>query len=75
MAIHSSILAKKISQTEEPGGLQSVGSQRVRHDRATSVCVFALFCFVEFDKLIQNVYEDKEGQNYPHIKNYIKLHN
>ena len=29
---HSSILAWKIPWTEEPGGLQSVGSQRVRHD-------------------------------------------
>ena len=32
MATHSSILAWKILQTEEPGGLQSMGSQRVRHD-------------------------------------------
>ena len=32
MATHSSILAWRISWTEEPGGLQSVGSQRVRHD-------------------------------------------
>ena len=32
MATHSSILAWKISQTEEPGGLQSMGPQRVRHD-------------------------------------------
>ena len=32
MASHSSILAWKIPCTEEPGGLQSVGSQRVRHD-------------------------------------------
>ena len=31
-ATHSSILAWKISWTEEPGRLQSMGSQRVRHD-------------------------------------------
>ena len=31
-AIHSSILAWRIPLTEKPGGLQSVGSQRVRHD-------------------------------------------
>ena len=31
-AIHSSILAWKISWTEEPDGLQSMGSQRVGHD-------------------------------------------
>ena len=32
MAIDSSILAWRISWTEEPGGLKSVGSQRVRHN-------------------------------------------
>ena len=32
MATHSSILAWKIPWTEEPGGLQSIGSQRARHD-------------------------------------------
>ena len=35
MATHSSILAREISRTEEPGGLQSVGSQRVGYDQAT----------------------------------------
>ena len=32
MAIHSSILAWKIPRTEQPGELQSIGSQRVGHD-------------------------------------------
>ena len=32
MATHSSILAWRIPQIEEPGGLQSMGSQRVGHD-------------------------------------------
>ena len=32
MATHSSILAWTIPWTEEPGGLQSLGSQRVGHD-------------------------------------------
>ena len=32
MATHSSIRAQKIHWMEEPGGLQSMGSQRVRHD-------------------------------------------
>ena len=32
MATHSSILAWRIPRREEPGGLQSIGSQRVRHD-------------------------------------------
>ena len=36
MATHSSIPAWKISWTEEPGGLQSMGPQRVEHNRATN---------------------------------------
>ena len=32
MATHSSILAWEIPWTEEPGGLQSMGSQKVGHD-------------------------------------------
>ena len=32
MATHSSILARKIPWTEEPGGLWSIGSQRVGHN-------------------------------------------
>ena len=32
MATHSSILAWRIPRTEEPGGLQSIGLQRVGHD-------------------------------------------
>ena len=32
MATHSNILAWSIPWTEEPGGLQSLGSERVRHD-------------------------------------------
>ena len=33
MATHSSILAWRIPRTEEPGGLQSTGSQTVEHDK------------------------------------------
>ena len=53
MATHSSILAWRIPWTEEPGGLQSIGSQRVGHDLATEqqhvgfffVTLNFLFCF------------------------------
>ena len=34
MSAHSSILAWRVPWTEEPGGLQSMGSRRVRHDCA-----------------------------------------
>ena len=40
MAPHSSTLAWKIPWTEEPGGLQFMGSLRVRHDWATSLSLF-----------------------------------
>ena len=40
MAPHSSTLAWKIPWTEEPGGLQSMGSLRFGHDWATSVPLF-----------------------------------
>ena len=39
MATHSSILAWRIPWKEEPGRLQSTGSQRVRHDWVTSLCL------------------------------------
>ena len=32
MTVHSSVLDWRIPWTEEPGGLQSTGSHRVRHD-------------------------------------------
>ena len=37
MTTHSSILAWRIPWTEEPGGLQFMGSQRVGHDRETNI--------------------------------------
>ena len=42
MATHSNILAWKITWTEEPGGLQSMGLQRVGHDWATSLSILCL---------------------------------
>ena len=35
MAAHYSIIAERIPWTEEPGGLQSMGSHRVGHERGT----------------------------------------
>ena len=40
MAPHSNTLAWKISWTEEPGRLQSMGSLRIGHDWATSLSLF-----------------------------------
>ena len=44
MATHSSILAWRIPWTEEPGGLQSMGSQRVIHSLVTNT--FNLYLFI-----------------------------
>ena len=40
MGTHSSILAWGIPWMEEPGGLQSLGSHRVRHDISMSACTY-----------------------------------
>ena len=44
---HSSALAWKIPWAEEPGGLQSMGSRRIRHDWVTSL---SLFTFMHWRK-------------------------
>ena len=44
MATHSSILAWRIPLTEEPGGLQSMKSQRVEHDRACDGLLISSVC-------------------------------
>ena len=48
MATTSSILAYEIPWTEEPGGLQSMGSQRVGHDRGTEHSVSACYVLCTF---------------------------
>ena len=48
MATHSSILAWRISWTEEPGGLQSRELQRAGHNWATSLSLL-LYCVGEED--------------------------
>ena len=44
MATHSSIVAWRSPWTEEPGGLQSTGSQIVRHDWVTNVWLMGKLC-------------------------------
>ena len=46
MVTHSSILAWRIPWTEKPGRLQSMGSQRVGHDRVTSPSPLNLYSVV-----------------------------
>ena len=44
-ATHSNTLAWKIPWMKEPGRLQSIGSQRVRHDWAISLSLFTFICW------------------------------
>ena len=53
MAIHSSTIAWKIPWTDEPGRIQSMGSQRVRHDWATSLSLSNI-CSVQFSFVTQS---------------------
>ena len=54
MATHSSILAWKIPRKEEPGGLQSMGSQRVGHNRATNTSLkYSLDIFLMLHPILQ----------------------
>ena len=55
MATHSSLLAWKIAWTEEPGGLQSTGSQRVRHDWVTALAVVSIIYTKEWEEVDPNV--------------------
>ena len=49
MATHSSVLAWKIPWTEEPGGLQSMGLQRVRQDWVTNTFTFTIMSTLVLD--------------------------
>ena len=51
MATHSSIRAWKIPWTEEPGRLQSMGLQRVRHDLVTNTFTAPMSCISGTKKL------------------------
>ena len=52
MVAHSSILAWRIPWAEEPGGLQSMGSQKVRHDWVTNTFTETSGDFVGFYKIM-----------------------
>ena len=52
-AAHFSILAWRIPWTEEPGGLLSMGSQRVRHNWSDIVCTDKYICLCQWSAIIQ----------------------
>ena len=52
-ATHSSILAWRILWTEEPGGLQSIGLQRVGHDWSNLACMYSFVTFLVHRTLVR----------------------
>ena len=60
MAPHSSPLAWKIPWMEEPGGLQSMGSQRVRHDWLTFFLSLFSMRWMKLEPIIQSEVSQKE---------------
>ena len=73
MATHSSILAWKVPWTEEPGRIQSMGSQRVRHDWATSLHPLLIVLIVEksFRFLVVFMVEQTLGVPYSTISSDV----
>jgi len=59
MTTHSSILAWKIPWMVEPGRLQSMGWQRVRHDWATSLSL-RYFRLLDFSRFVRQAYITKQ---------------
>ena len=60
MATHSSIPSWRIPWTEELGGLQSMGSQKVRHDRMTNTFTFRQSRTITLSQIVLNliIYEN-----------------
>ena len=71
MATHSSILAWKIPRTEEPGGLQSVRTQRVGHNWGTSLSLslerthslLAMVTYLQYNLYTQSQYSGRHKFN------------
>ena len=66
MATHSSIVAWRIPWTEEPGGLQPMGSQRVRCDWGINIVLSEQVCpenLVRFNSMKDMARPTKEVQN------------
>ena len=73
MASHSSILAWKIVWTEEPGRLQSVGSQRVGHDWATWLWLSLSSCLMLKFKVHKQAGKNRRWGTHKHKPNLTKV--
>ena len=69
MATHSTMLAWRIPWTEEPGELQSMGLQRVRHDWATNTHTMRIKC----RKGDKSVYQRKKSPKYLWFSFFLRV--
>ena len=64
MATYSSILAQRIPWTEEPGGLESTGLQRLGNNSATKTSLFKAYNILYYDNEFEQTPGDGEGQGH-----------
>ena len=64
MATHSSVLAWEMTWTYEPGGLQSMGSQRVRHELATEDISTTIWVNHQDQVTLSRIFRGMSRQNY-----------
>ena len=65
---HSSILSWRTAWTEEGGGLQSMGLQRVRHDRATDTSTYFLYSGTGYSVIMKCLLAARNWVGVVHIK-------
>jgi len=70
-AAHSNFLSWRIPCTEQPGGLQSIGSQRVRHDWETNTHDLDFSRQVETPRRISSVQFNSVTQSCPTLGNFM----
>ena len=75
MTIHSSTVAWKIPWIEKPGRLQSMGSQRVGHDWATSLHFHVLSTYSRLKSSLYQIYRQYfiKSQIFSHLPKFIFL--
>ena len=71
MTTHSSILAWRIPWTEEPGGLQSMGLHRVRHNWACTQCIYNVTEIVKWYLIVVLNYFSLMTNGVRHILMYL----
>ena len=60
-ATHSSTLAWRIPWTGEPGGLQSMGLQRVGHDKVTAAAAYCILLLPESEASLGTLFKNLES--------------